>query len=448
MPERCRWPSGRPRLEKARACFQKFLADHREHPLVVSANRHLADVLVEQGKLDKELARQSGKPPDERDRLLEQARGLFADAQKALAVVDAQLNKTQKSFGKVDPSDTAAIQRRNQVRSEIILTRLALAKTFYEIAATYEPDSNRRKVALEEAAAKFGEYYWKYEQWLGGCVFRLEEARCYKELGDYANAMTILDELATLRSGDEQGFRQIRTAATKLALQTLLAPKMKKYKDAWAWYEKWESGNEQSGEPDAEAAAVTYLGGEAALELARAIDKNDAAQAELRQEYLKRAKDLLSLAASSPGEYRKKARLLLHRSVADRRPGTRRNAQGLRRRLRAGEARLGAAARGKPDARGDRPLPGRGAGVFSFRLGAPARRCEDRRSERHSLLPGLLGMGRRRLLRRGGAGRVSRPPLSRRAARPTRRGDRHEGLRPAVRPKHRGRRPQVRGRAG
>ncbi len=297
-------------LEKARGCFQKFLADHPEHPLVVAADRHLAGVLIEQGKLDKDRARQPGKTPDERDQLLERARGLFGDAQKSLTAVDAQLNKTQKAFGKVDPSDVAAVQQRNQARREIILTRLGLAKILYEIAATYEPDSNRRKVALEEAAAKFGEYYWKYEQWLGGYVFRLEEARCYKELGDCTKAMTILDELATLRSGDEEGFRQIRTAATKLALQTLLAPQMKKYKDAWAWYEKWESNNEPSGEQDADAAAVTYLGGQAALELARAIDKNDAAQAQTCEEYLKRAKDLLSLAAGSPGEYRKKARLL------------------------------------------------------------------------------------------------------------------------------------------
>ncbi len=220
------------------------------------------------------------------------------------------MNKTQKAFGQIDPSDAAAIQRRNQVRREIILTRLALAKTLYEIAATYPADSSRRKVALEEAAAKFGEYYWKYEQWLGGCAFRLEEARCYRELGDYARAMSILDQLATLRLGEEHGFREIRTAATKLALQTLLAAKVKKYKDAWGWYEKWERNNEQSGGPDAEAIAVMFLGGEAALDLARSIDNNDDAQAQLRRKYLKRAKELLSLAASSPGEYRKKARLL------------------------------------------------------------------------------------------------------------------------------------------
>ena len=62
---------------------------------------------------------------------------------------------------------------------------------------------------------------------------------------------------------------------------------MKKYKDAWAWYEKWESNNEPSDVSNADVDAITYFGGQAALELARAIKKDDDAQAELRGEYLK-----------------------------------------------------------------------------------------------------------------------------------------------------------------
>lgn len=295
-------------LDKARACFRTFLSDHPDHALVVSANRNLAAVLIERGKLNKELARRS-KAPEDRDSLLERARELFSESQKSLAVVDAQLNKTQKSFGQLDPNDAAAVQRRNRVRSEIILTRLSLARTYYEIAATYPADSNRRKVALEEAAAKFGEYYLKYEQWLGGCVFRLEQARCFQELGDYARTLRILDGLASLPLSDDPGLGRIRTAATRLAMETLLSPSMKKYKDAWAWYEKWESHNEQPDESDADVAAITYLGGEAALELARSLNK-DAAQVEARAEYIRRAKELLSTAAGCPGDYHKKARLL------------------------------------------------------------------------------------------------------------------------------------------
>jgi cellulose synthase operon protein C len=96
-----------------------------------------------------------------------------------------------------------------------------------------------------------------------------------------------------------------------LAMEMLLSPKMKKYKDAWSWYEKWESRGEQSGALDADAAAVNYLAGKAALELARSFNK-DAANAELRTDYLRRAKELLTAAANAPGEYRKKARLLFN----------------------------------------------------------------------------------------------------------------------------------------
>ena len=298
-------------LDKARGWFQKFLLDHSQHPLATSANRHLANLLVERGAIKKELAGQHDRMPTDRKLLLEEARTLFEEAQKSLVVVDAQLNRTQKAYGKLDPSDTEGIAERNRVRSEIILTRFALAKMLYEIAHTYDPDSKPSKESLLAAAVKFDEYYWKYEQWIGSYAFRIEEARCYKELGDYAKAFSILDELTTSRSYDSESVGHIRTVATGMALQTYLSPQVKKYKEAWSTYEKWENNTEQPGESDSEVAVVKYLGGQAALELARAIDKNNAGEAQQRAEYLRRAKSLLSFAASSPGEFRLKARLKL-----------------------------------------------------------------------------------------------------------------------------------------
>lgn len=298
-------------LEKALASFQRFLLDHSQHRLATSANRNLASLLVERGKIRKELARQPERMSPERKRLLAEARSLFQEAQKSLGVVDAQLNKTQKAYGNLDVSDAAAIKERNRVRSEIILTRFALAKLDSEIAHTYEPGSKEFKESLLAAAVKFGEYYWKYEKWLGGYALRIEEARCYKELGDYAKVLSILDDLTVSRSYDGEGVAHIRTIATGLALQTYLLPEVKKYQDAWNTYEKWEANTEQPGESLAEAAVVKYFAGEAALELARAIDKNNAGEAKQRAEYLKRAKSLLSVAADSPGEYRLKARLKL-----------------------------------------------------------------------------------------------------------------------------------------
>ncbi len=56
---------------------------------------------------------------------------------------------------------------------------------------------------------------------------------------------------------------------------------------------------------------IDYLGGETALELARALSENDPQQAKLRGEYRKRARELLSFSARQPGEYQLKARLKL-----------------------------------------------------------------------------------------------------------------------------------------
>jgi cellulose synthase operon protein C len=298
-------------LDKARGYLQKFLIENSQHPLATSANRYLAYVLIDRGEIKMEVARQPDLAPAERKQMLEDARALFEEAQKSLAVVDVQLNKTQKSFGKVDPSDVATNAERNRVRTEIILTRFALAKMVYEMAHTYEPDSKECKDLLTAAAAKFGDYYWKYEKWLGGYRFRLEEARCYMELGNYDKAVAILDELSTSRSYDEEGHRRIRTAATALVLQTYCLPQRKQYKDAWNAYEKWETNVEQSGEADSETVTAKYFGAQAALELARAITSNDADEAQRRAQYLRRAKSLLSLVASSPGEYRLPARLKL-----------------------------------------------------------------------------------------------------------------------------------------
>jgi tetratricopeptide (TPR) repeat protein len=298
-------------LDKARRFLRKFLLEHPQHPLETAANRQLAHVLIERGNIKKELTGQPDRTSTERQSLVHEARSLFEEARKSLSVVDAQLNRTQKAFGKLDPSDMAGSAERNRVRSEIILTRFALAKMLYEIAHTYNPDSKEFQETLSEAASMFGQCYWKYERWMGSYAFRLEEARCYKELGDCAKALAILDELSTSRSYDEEAHRRVRTAATSLALQTYSVPRQKRSREAWNAYERWENNVEQPGEADKDTAAVKYFAAQAALELARTIDKRDAGQVKQRAEYVRRAKALLSFVANFPGEYALKARLAL-----------------------------------------------------------------------------------------------------------------------------------------
>jgi len=166
---------------------------------------------------------------------------------RALAVVDAQLNKTQKSFGKVDPSDNRGSPTPQPGAKRDHPQRLASARTLYEIAATYEPDSNRRKVRSKRRPPSSASATGNTNNGSAAASSASKKARCYQELGDYANAMTILDGLASLRSGDEQGFPPNPHRRHQAGPANAAGAEMKKHKDAWAWYEKWESSHEAVG---------------------------------------------------------------------------------------------------------------------------------------------------------------------------------------------------------
>jgi len=297
-------------LDKAQQAFQKFLSAQPQHPLAASAERQLASLLLERGEMKMAEAYQPGKTAAEKKRLLEQSRKIFQDAFKALEAVDQQLAKLNKRFKNVDPNDQKLLAERDRLRGEIMLTRFDLAKTLYEVAFTFEPESNERKALLAAAANKFSEYYWKYNRWLGGYTFRLEQARCYKELGDYARAFSILEELATPQPDDDEGMRRIRIAAVELALQIALLPQVKKYEEAWQTFENWERSLAPPS-MDETAAAIKCLGGEVALELARSLNPADPEAARRRSTFRQRAKELFMTAISYPGPHRVRAQLKL-----------------------------------------------------------------------------------------------------------------------------------------
>jgi len=300
------------RLDEAHRAFRKFMADHPQHQLEASANMHLGNLLIEQGQVKSESARKTDKTPEQKERLLREARAIFQEAKKALTIVDDLLIQQQRRYRNVDNNDAKLVKERDQVRSDILQTRRGLAKTGFYIAGTYEPGSAENKKYLEESAAQFSKYYWKYKRWLGGYVFHIEEARCYKELGNYDKALAILKELTPAQPEDNEGARRIRTTATALALQTYLLPQVKKYQEAWNLYSDWEKKIQRPGEALDQVPMIKYLGGEAALELARSLDKNDRDTARVRKTYLKRARELLTYATRFPGHLRLKAQLKLN----------------------------------------------------------------------------------------------------------------------------------------
>lgn len=299
-------------LEKAREYLEKFLEEYPQHRLTESTIRNLTDLKIERGEALVKESRQAGKTANDKRWLLGRARAIFEESQKSLKEIDNRLVKKKLHFNKLKTEDPALIEQLRQLVGEMLLTRLSLTKTYYDLAQTYEPGGKENITLLREARSNYSKYYWKYNRWLGGYSFRLEQARCCQDLGEYDRALEILESLSMPNFEDAEGFRRIRTTAAQMAMETYLLPKVKQYAKAWELFQQWEQTFRRSRIIEDAVPELSYLGGEAALELARSIEDGDPNQARLRILYRKRAKELLSVAARYPGEYQLKARLRLN----------------------------------------------------------------------------------------------------------------------------------------
>lgn len=294
-------------LEEAQTRFQTFMTEHPEHLLIPKAQAHTADVLVERGRIKLEQAGQSRRTPEEKTQLRAAARTFFQEAQEFLSKVNEQLSAKNRELKNVDPNDVQRTIERDQIRTDVMQVRLALAKMYYEIAHTYEPGSNEYKENLQTAAKAFGEYYKTFSRWVGGWYARIDEARCYRDLGKYDTAYEVLKEIMSQRDEDDS-LRRMRTAATAVAMEIAVRPELKKYKEALDVYRAWEQNTALRNESSDEGLAVKYFAAEAAIELVRGLNAADSRQAAQRKECLQLAKDLLAFVAKFPGECRQKAR--------------------------------------------------------------------------------------------------------------------------------------------
>ncbi len=270
----------------------------------------MGNLLVERGQLKMELGQRFKRTPAEKNQVATEARALYQDAQKLFATIDTALSEKLKEYKEIDPSDSKRLTERDQLRTDAMQARLALASIVYEVARTYEPGSKENKENLAAAAVKYHEFFKKYSRWVGGYYARVDEARCYQELGDYAKATTILGEVMAKKEYDE-GFHRVRGVATVLALQTALLPQVKQYKEAVEIYRNWETNIAARAEATEEALAIKCLAGEAALEYARSVKVESLEAIKQRSDLLQLAKDLLTFTTRYPSEYRRRARVKL-----------------------------------------------------------------------------------------------------------------------------------------
>ncbi len=298
-------------LSEADDLLKRFLQQHAQHPRAAGARTQLANVLMVRGRMKVEQTESATRSDAEKQALFTQARDLFGQAEKTYDELYTALKETYKQFDRViDPNDTAQLKARDQVRRELLSTRLELARVPYEIAQTYPAGSKERKDRLTEAAKRFSGYYTDYASYAAGLYARMWEGRCYKELGQTDKAFEAFEEV--LAQPDEPpAYRLAKNKTLVLYLETCLEPGVKKYQQALEKYLAWEQTARGDEERSPEGLAIKCLTAEAALERLRTLKTSDPEQAAEHRELLGLSRELLSFVSRAPGEYQQQARVLL-----------------------------------------------------------------------------------------------------------------------------------------
>jgi cellulose synthase operon protein C len=277
----------------------------------VDTLRRRADELAVQGRDQLKQAATAGLAADENKRLTDAARSSFQEAEAVFASLEQRLSDTYRAFPKfIRPDQKELAEELERVRRDLVEAQLDLAGVIYEIAQLYAPESQDRRARLAEAAGRYALLYRKYNSKLAGFCARVGQGRCFLEMGDPERAFAACEEVL-LQPDEPVALRVLKTKALALALEAALRPGMKKHKQALAMYGAWNSASDGSKASPAETAEIQYRAGTVALEYARGLDASDPAQAKLRDEALRTAREALAFAARGPGEYKQKARVRL-----------------------------------------------------------------------------------------------------------------------------------------
>jgi hypothetical protein len=298
-------------LRQAHERLAQFLAAHPRHPLAAAAQAQLAEVLVERGRLQAEQARLLDTAGQQRRRAMAAVRDLYQQAQSVFLAAEKQSDDASRKFPRfIDPHNGPLLAQREQVRRDLLQTRLALARVVLEIARTYEPGTAENRAGLQEAAKRYGSLYEKHNGELAGLYARLGQARCYQELGDVDRALALFTELLA-QPNEPEALALLKSQTTRLALESALAPRVGKYREALAIYEAWQRAPHHDESASAESLAIQYFAGEAALYDARRLHPQDKDQGPLRSQRLQTARRAFAAVARWPGEYQAKAKARL-----------------------------------------------------------------------------------------------------------------------------------------
>ena len=257
-------------LDRADQRLARFLAEHPRHVLAAAAKTQLAGVLSSAAaSRPNRPAPSTPRPaaigrvgprilPASGDRLPR-----FGKTVRGRAGQAPPFSRSQRpQAGAADPAVRASA-------AGLAAARLALARVRGN-RPDVSPGTAENQAALREAAHEYADLYDKHRHDLGGLYARLGQARCGKELGQPDRALVMLMDLLAV-PGDSEALAVLKTEATRLAMETALAPGVEKYREALLFYEAWRSAAREGEPAGGEATAIQYFAGQAALHYARSL---------------------------------------------------------------------------------------------------------------------------------------------------------------------------------
>ena len=114
-------------------------------------------------------------------------------------------------------------EQQDELRGELLKTRLLIAGAYYEKSRAMEPKSKEWEESLKSSASRYKELYEKYRTKVAGLFARYYEGRNYAALGDRPKALMTL---ADIRALDGDGIQAgLRTKAVNSSLECWLEDK-------------------------------------------------------------------------------------------------------------------------------------------------------------------------------------------------------------------------------
>ena len=286
---------------EARKLLERFCEQHPRHKDAIKARTQLVNVLFKLGRRLVNESKEIDATPEEKKKLLADARNFYSQARKVLEDQNRCLTAELESLS---GSGNAAKERPLKLLQ--CETQLYLAMTDFYIGLTYPSGSNQRTSLIRGAAKQYNDLYNERKDEIAGLCARMWEGRCYQKLGDPKQAIEMLDSVL-LQLDNTPPSRTLKNIATAWLIETMIDPKVKRYADAINMYKQWEKVRNSTEASSSEGVEISYLAGVASLDWAKSLDASDKRRIVL----LADAKKAFRFVLQHPGEFRSRARKAL-----------------------------------------------------------------------------------------------------------------------------------------